>query len=81
MQAYLWLLECSVGIIGYYELLKIRWCLTINSIQGEEDDFKVYCEFYRGPMQRRQQRRYMISFLVPPSDRTAGILNHLESFQ
>ena len=50
-------------MIGYYELLKIRWCLTMISIVGGDKDLKFYSGFNWEPVQRSRYGGKMVSDL------------------
>ena len=53
----------STWVIRYQELFKIRWCLTVKGLVGEEEDFKLSAGFHREPMQRSKHRGDVIFFL------------------
>ena len=49
-----WEQKGSRGVIGYSELIKIRWCQIMNGFVGEENEFDLYSGFNREPVQRSQ---------------------------
>lgn len=55
-------MKSSVGLIWYFEIIKIRWGLNIQELVCGEKDFKFDSGFIREPVIRSQYRRNLLSF-------------------